>query len=140
GLDVRRSRLDVVRARDGDRLEALEGLLGTGGTEVRGQVRVVQPMTVPPGERAVGAGRRTEGDGRITVGDEAVLVVPRQRPDRASGSRLTTGVGTGCAETVAGAPAGVCRLRPRGAAVEREVDARHTDAVCERAGVVGARV
>ena len=73
--------LRVVGARDGDRLEALEGLLGARGAGVRGQVRVVETRAVAPAEPA-GPGPRTEGDRRVAVRLQPVLRVPRQRADR----------------------------------------------------------
>src|SRR6185503_9070733 len=109
------------------------------GTEVGGEVRVVQPLAVAPAE-AVRARLRPDRDRGIAVGYETVLVVPRQRADGADRGGAIGIVGAHRAEAAARGPAAVCRLRPRGAAVEREVDAGDADAGRERAGVVGARV
>ena len=131
---------DVVRPRDPDRLEALEAGLVTGSAEVGGQVRVVQARAVRPREVAAGVGPRAERDRRVAVGDEAVLVVPRDRPDRAARDGRALGTGADGAVAVTGAPARVRRLRPGVTGVEREVHARDADARSERAGVVGAGV
>src|SRR4029450_1687939 len=87
-----------------------------------------------------GAGLRTARHARVAVGDEAVLVVPRQRPDRAELRRARRVGVAWSAQAVARGQAGVGRLGPGRAAVEREVDARHADARRERAGVGGAGV
>ena len=58
-----------------------------------------------------------EGDRRVAVRDQAVLEVARH--GCRSGRRARCG---GRAQAVAGGPARVGRLRPAGAAVEREVD------------------
>ncbi len=54
--DLGGRRLNVVRARDGDCFEALEGSLVTRRPEVRRQVRVVEPRPVRPREVAATVG------------------------------------------------------------------------------------
>ena len=131
---------DVVGARDPDRLVPLEAGLVTSGPEVGRQVRVIEARAVRPGETAVAVRLWPERDSRVAVRDQAVLVVPRQRPDRPAGERLATRIRPGNPVAVAGAPAGVRRLRPVVAGIEREVHARDPDPLGERAGVVRAGV
>jgi hypothetical protein len=125
----------AVDPRHRDRLEPPESLLAG---EVRGQVRVVQPRPVRPRELAV-AVHGTERHCRVPVGDQARIEVAGERADRPD-PRLAGRVVAGRAHAVAGAPARIGGLDPRGAAVEREVHARRTDAFGERAVVVGTRV
>src|SRR5262249_42959284 len=80
GARVAGGRLDIVGARDGNRLEALEGRLPREGG---GQVAVVQARAVPPGKLPVRVRLWAKRQRRIAVGDKAALEVVRQRPDRA---------------------------------------------------------
>ena len=130
---------DVVGAGDRDPFEAFECLLRAGRAEVGGQVGVVEPRAVGPRERAVDA-PRAERDCRIAVGDQTILEVPGQRSDVTVRNRRTARIGSDHSEAVARRPAAVGRLRPRGAGVEREVDAGDADAGRERTRRVVARV
>src|SRR5262249_55225124 len=96
----------IVRARDGNRLEALEGRLPREGG---GQVAVVQARAVPPGKLPVRVRLWAKRQRRIAVGDKAALEVVRQRPDRAE-LRFAPRIGVAHhAEAVTGGPAGVRR-------------------------------
>src|SRR5207302_10706002 len=98
----------AVGPRHVDGLLALEAGLRA---EVRDQVGVVQPVSVGPRE-PVRAWCRAERQGWVTARHEAVLVVLRERPDRAD-LRLARVRGDGriwIAEAVAGRPPCICRL------------------------------
>src|SRR5205807_5386507 len=94
---------------------------------------------VGPREAAVDA-LWAEGEGRIAVGNEAVLVVPGQRSDRTVRERRTARIRPHHPQTVARRPAGVARLCPGVAIIEREVDAGDADAGRERTGRVVAGI
>jgi hypothetical protein len=125
-----------VDARDRHRLEPVEPLPAR---EVGGQVRVVQARPVAPREAAVPE-HRTERHRWIAAGHHTGLEVAGQRADRADARCARRVAVAWCADAAARAEAGVGGLDPRAAAVERERDARHSDALRERTGVVGAGV
>ena len=81
-------------------------------------------------------GNRAEGERGVTIGDEPVLVVIRQRPNRADLWRAAGVAVPDDAQAVPGGQASIGRLCPGGAGIEREVDAGRTDARRERTSVV----
>src|SRR5215211_8625389 len=147
-LDPGGGGLGVVGAGDPDGLHALEPGLAALGREVAGQVGVVQPRPIGPGEVAVGVRAGTEGHRRVPVRDQAVLVVPGQGADLAAlvrGERHTARVGADLAQAApvhadSGAVAAVGGLGPGVAGVEREGDPRNSDPGGERTSGVVAGV
>ncbi len=68
----------IVGTRDGDGFETTEGLLRAHGTKISGQVGVVQPRTIGPGEVAAAVGTRAKSENGVAIGNQALLKVPGQ--------------------------------------------------------------
>ena len=121
----------VVGPRNGDGLEALEGLFGANRAEVAAQVGVVETRAIGPAELAVGTRDRAEGERRVTIRDQAMLIVPGQCADW---SNLGGAGKAGGAHAVPGCPASIGWLCPGCTAIERKIDARDTYSWSERTG------
>src|SRR6266851_4174222 len=80
-LDACRGGCDIVGARDRDRLEALEDLVGAHVAEVRHEIGVIQARSVGPVEVAGGVRFGSKGDCRVAARDQARFEVAWQRAD-----------------------------------------------------------